>query len=551
MKKLLKYIPVALMVLFVNQSCSDFLDEEFIAGVSAATYYTTPQGLEDAVKATYASSKTFFGVERGFTMTSFGTDIYRPGSDGSHKGFGLYDGQLNPSESYINEAWRDLYQGINQANAVVNRSSDIEGISDELKNERIAEVRFLRAFYYFTLVRTYGDVHLSLEETEGIEIEANRTSQEDIYAMAIIPDLEFAAANLPDEQSEFGRATKPAAEFLLAKAHMTRAYTSFAESDDASTAMTLMTNVINNYNFGLTPDFSSLWELGNESNEEIIWSVQNNKTQVDEGLDGNGNRGHLYFLMEYDREPGMTRDIENGRPWKRFRPTEFLLTLWDRGIDARYDKTFKSAWLANNADNIPTDASGNPLFTVGDTAIYIPGPGLNELWPQSRQDVTRFQVLTNDEYTEKLFPSMNKWIDPSRPNRQHTPGQRDFIVMRLADAYLIRAEARLMLGNTDGAAEDINVVRARGAWPGSEEANMISAGDVDLDFILDERARELVGEGHRWWDLVRTNKLIERVRLHNPDGGLNIQDYHILRPIPQDQIDRTLGGYEQNPGYPG
>ena len=556
MKKLSNYILVLLMIVFVNQSCTDYLEEDLISGVSASSYYTTPQGLEDAVKATYAASKTFFGPERGFTMVSFGTDIYRVGADGSHKGIGFYDGRLSPSESYFRDTWRDFYRGINQANAVINRSASIEGISDATKNARIAEVRFLRAFYYFVLVRTYGDVHLSLEETEGVEIEANRTSQSEVYSQAIIPDFEFAIANLPDEQSDFGRATKPAAEFLLAKAHLTRAYSNFAEGGDASRAESLMSNVINNYGFALLDDFSDLWTLGNEQNSEIIFSIQNNKSQVDEGLDNQGNRGHLYFLMEYDKFPGMTRDVTNGRPWKRFRPTNFFLDLWDRSIDARYDKTYKHAWLSNKPgtySNVQTFGSNTKEITyaAGDTAIFIPGPGKDALWTDERQAAAPYWVITRDEYTAKLFPTMNKWIDDSRPNRQHTQGQRDFITARLADAYLIRAESRLMQGNTAGAADDMNVIRRRGAWPGMEAANEITAADVDLDLLLNDRAKELVGEGHRWWDLVRTGKLVERVRLYNDDGAPNIQDYHTVRPIPQDQIDRTLGGYTQNSGYPG
>jgi hypothetical protein len=159
-------------------------------------------------------------------------------------------------------------------------------------------------------------------------------------------------------------------------------------------------------------------------------------------------------------------------------------------------------------------------------------------------------VYSNDEYDERRFPSMNKWIDATRPDRQKTQGQRDFILMRLADAYLLRAEARLSQGNTTGAAEDINVIRMRAAVPGQEAASQITAADVTLDFLLDERARELIGEGHRWWDLARTGTLIDRVRANNPFASPNIQDYHTVRPIPQNQIDRTLGGYAQNPGYP-
>lgn len=537
------------VVAFFNQSCEDFLAEELIADVSAASYYTTAQGFEDAVKATYAWNKPFFGVERGFTMTIFGTDTYTNGADGSHKAINFYDGGLNGSEGYMRDTWRDFYKGVNQANAVINRSQELD-IDADLKNQRIAEVRFLRAMFYFTLTSTFGDCHLSLEETEGIEVEANRTPISEIYAQAIIPDLEFAIANLPDEQSDYGRATRPAAQFLLAKVLMTRAYRSDGSDKDATDAAALMGSIIDNPLFSLLDDFADLWALENEENSEMIWTIQNSKAQVDEGLDGNGHRGHLYFLMEYDKLPGMTRDTENGRPWKRFKPTNYTLGLWDRDIDARYDKSFKHAWIANNAGNIPVDGSGSPLFTVGDTAVFIPGPGRDIDWPQSRQDATRFMVVTDDEYTLKLFPSLNKWIDNTRPNRQHTQGQRDFIYMRLADAYLIRAEARLKSGDAQGAADDINVIRRRGAWPGMEAANEITAADVDLDYVLDERARELVGEGHRWWDLVRTGKLVERVRLHNPEAADNIQDYHTVRPIPQDQLDRTLGGYPQNPGYP-
>jgi hypothetical protein len=556
MKKISIYIISFSIVLCFNQSCSDYLTEEPIADVSAASYYTTPQGLEDAVKSTYAATKTYFGVERGFTMNSFGTDLYRAGSDGSHKGIGFYDGRLNPSESYFRDTWRDFYRGINQANAVINRSQSIEGLDPDVANSRLAEVRFLRGMYYFILVQTYGDVHLSLEETEGVEIEANRTAASEVYAQAIIPDLEFAIANLPDEQSEFGRATKPAAEFLLAKVFMRRAYSN--GSGDAAEAERLMSNVINNYNFALLPDFSDLWVLGNEQNSEIIFSIQNNKAQVDEGLDGNGHRGHLYFLMEYDRFPGMTRDITNGRPWKRFRPTNYFLDLFsdNRDVDARYDKTFKHEWFANVAgtfNNVQTTgvSTKTVTFDIGDRAIFIPGPGQDAEWTSERQEAADFWVITRDEYTEKLFPTMNKWIDDTRPNRQHTQGQRDMIYMRLADAYLIRAEARMMQGDMQGAADDLNVVRARGAWPGMEEANSISASDVNIDLILDDRAKELVGECHRWNDLVRTGKLVERVRMHNDDAAAFIQDFHTVRPIPQDQIDRTIGGYAQNPGYPG
>ncbi len=558
----LKYIfPSLLMTAlgFGVTSCDQYLEEELVSGVSAATYYPTVSGFEDAVKATYSFMKPFYGVERGFTMTVFGTDTYTNGADGGYKGINAYDGRLNGADAFIRDTWRDLYRGVNQANAVINRSASLEGMSEEAKTARLAEVRFLRGLYYFDLVRFYGDVHLSLEETEGVEVEANRTPRSEIYAQAIVPDLEFAIANLPAEQDEYGRATKPAAEMLLAKVLLRRSYTNFAEGSDASRAESLLTSVIENYDFQLLDDYADLWNINNEQNAEVVFAVQNNKGQVDEGLDGNGNRGHLYFLMEYDVLPGMLRDIENGRPWKRFRPTEYTLNLWDRSVDTRYDKSFKHVWYSNNASTIPVwtaeeaaagyGTAGQPKFSLGDTAVFIPGPQLEQQWPQQRQAAAPYLVYTSEEFTERNFPSLSKWIDPTRPNRQHEQGQRDMILMRLGDAYLLRAEARLQQGDTEGAAEDINTVRARSAVDGMEEDIMIDASMVDLDFLLDERGRELVGEGHRWFDLTRTNTLVDRVRLYNPEAGPNIQDYHVLRPIPQDQIDRTQGGYPQNTGY--
>jgi len=519
-------------------SCQDYLAENNIANVSASSYYTTAAGLEDAVKATYGIIKEFYGTELGFSMTVFGTDTYTNGADGSHKYLNWYNNQHNSAAAYFRDTWRIFYRSINQANAVINRAEAIDDMDANLKNTRLAEVKFLRALSYFNLVRHYGDVHLSLEETEGVETTANRTSKTEIYN-AIISDLNEAISALPDSQTDYGRVTKPAAQFLLAKVHLT--------NGNAQGAVDNMTAVINNPRFSLLEEWSDLWDINNEENSEVVFSIINSKQQVDEGLDDYGHRGHLYFLMEYDKKPGMTRDTENGRPWKRFRPTNYLLSLWDRTKDARYDKGYKHVWYANNP------VAGQK---VGDTALYIPGPGVDKngvdqdaKWNDAAKSSVIYQVYTTDQYNQITFPSMNKWIDNTRPNRQHTQGQRDFILMRLADAYLIRAEANHKLGNNAAAAADINIIRKRAAWDGKEAEMEITAADINIDFILDERARELVGEGHRWFDLVRTGKLIDRVKAHNLDATGNIQAHHVLRPIPLDQIDRTEGGYPQNSGY--
>ena len=106
----------------------------------------------------------------------------------------------------------------------------------------------------------------------------------------------------------------------------------------------------------------------------------------------------------------------------------------------------------------------------------------------------------------------------------------------------------MMQGELEEATTYFNILRSRAAFPGVE-IPLITPSELDLDMILDERGRELAGELYRWTDLKRTGKLLERVKMHNPNAAPNIQDYHRLRPIPQSQIDRTKNDFPQNPGY--
>jgi len=587
-----------MLVALSTQSCKDYLDEKLVSGTSANEFYATVAGLEDAVDATYSFLRQIHSDERAYMLTVFGTDTHTNGADGGWKSFNYYDNGLNAGAAILLEQWTFLYQGINQANAVLNRSQSVTGLTESLKTLRQAEARFLRAYYYFYLVQTWGDVHFSLEETIVAQTTANYTSQEKIYAEGIIPDLEFAIANLPKTQTDYGRATKPAAQFLLGKVLLTRGYRDFKKADDFSRAEALFTNVINDYNFKLVASHKDLWNQDNQLNSEVIWSVQFSTDIILNGGDtGLGNRGHLYFGMEYDTQAGMIRDIANGRPFKRFRPTNHLIDLWAaaRENDQRYEDTYKHVWYCNDnrtsGNSIPlwkqihvdkgakkADGStvtaadiGKRRFELGDTALYIPGPGQDAKWLGDQKLKVRYTVITKDKasypastlptsdpnyypsdpfsYSEKLFPTIAKFFDPKRPTIQWERGSRDWFVMRLADAYLLRAEARFQQTSLQPAADDINVVRTRAAKPGKIAQMQITSADVNLDRILLERALELDAEQIRWFDLARTRKLVDYVKAYNPLGAPNIKDYHFLRPIPQAQIDRTVGGYPQNKGY--
>ena len=599
--KITKSILVTLaLIAFSTQSCKDYLQETLVSDVSAGSYYTTPAGLEDAVDATYSFLREIYSNERAYMLSIFGTDTHTNGADGGWKSFNFYDNGLNSGAGILLEQWEFLYKGINQANAVLGRSEGIAGISDATKLARQAEVRFLRAFYYFYLVQTWGDVHLTLEETIGAQVTANKTSQATIYADAIIPDLLFAITNLPNTQSNYGRATKAAAQFLLGKVYLTRGYQSFAQSTDFASSETLFTNVIADYGFNLVASHKDLWDQSKQLNTEVIWAIQYSTDLILNGGDtGVGNRGHLYFGMEYDIQPGMIRDIANGRPFKRFRPTDYMVGVWAaaRVNDQRYEDTYKHVWICNdnrtsgngipkwkqihvdkgakkaNGSLVTSTDIGTNRFALGDTALFIPGPGQDAKWLADEKLKVRYTVITRTQasypastlptsnsnyypkdpffYNERLFPTIGKFFDPLRSTIQWERGSRDWFVMRLADARLLRAEARFKQGNTGGAATDINVVRTRAAKTGKIAAMQILATDVTIDRILLERALELDAEQLRWFDLARTGKLVEYVKAYNPLGAGNVQNFHLRRPIPQAQIDRTVGGYPQNCGYPG
>jgi starch-binding outer membrane protein, SusD/RagB family len=536
-------VPLAALVLGGAAGCVD-LKETPITGITAA-YYNTPGGFDAAVNATYTPLRSHWALERGATMTVFGTDEYQKGADGSYKFFNDYTAQLTGDVDFIRNTWVDFYAGINTANTVI-EAAKTANVPDATKVLRVGEAKFLRALYFFTLVRTFGDVPLPLVPTAGVVTETTREPVAKVYD-AIIADLKDAEAALPDKAAQYGRADKPAAQQLLGEVYLTRAGAALTSPDFALAAAEL-TAVATNPRFSLVPNYKDLWTMGNEVNSEIVWAIQYTADPLTNGGDNFGNKLHLYFGYPYDLEPGMVRDIANDRPFKRFRQTKWLLALWDRTIDGRYEAMHKFVWYANNPNSIPK-VNGVPKFALGDTAVFFPSlPTI----PPAMRAATRYKLYGEDEYGDATFPPLNKYFDPTRTSTNQEPGQRDHPLMRLANTYLMLAEALLRDGKPDEALPWINKVRERAAKPGMAAAMdftvaQLAAGGIDL--ILDERARELTGETTRWFDLTRTNKLVERVTLYNPGGAPNIKPFHNLRPIPNSEILLSTGGMKQNPGY--
>ena len=545
-------------------ACKDILDEKPVSQVPDS-YLNTRAGFEDAVEATYASLRDYYGREAAMTMTVFGTDTYTMGADGSFKFVNQYTSQMDGRLAPTRDIWISFYAAINAANTVIDRADLIEGLDENIKKRRIAEVKFLRAHHHFILVQMFGEVPLRVTENKVPDKVASRAPIPELYA-AIVNDLETALPDLPATPEVYGRAGKGACEHLLARVYLTKATSPAAATDDYAKAASYAQNVIGKYNYKLLPDFAKVFEQGaGEVNDEVIFATQYTSDPI---TNGPGNQTHLYFGMEYDNQAGMQRDVINGRPFKRFKPTDYTLNVIfkDRLNDSRYQKTFKHTYLSNRPGTYTTNlfdpTKKSVTYKSGDTAIYIPGydPGNPQglLLPPAAtltaEEIAKkpYQVLTPSLYKANLFPALTKFFDPLRPDRTYEPGSRDFLMFRLAETYLILAEAQFKQGNLAEATQAINMVRRRAAFPGRETEMEITPGQLTMEFIMEERERELLGEMFRWFDLKRWGVLVERVKLYNPDGGPNIKPFHVLRPIPQDQIDRTAGGrdaFPQNDGY--
>ena len=522
--------------------CSDrILDEENIRAPVADQYYTTSKGFNDLVNSSYQFLRSYYGKEEGHMLTTLGTDIWGAGY-GSVQSFNNYDGGMEPGHGFYWNVWSGFYQGIATCNTVIARADGVEDIDEAERNTRLGEAYFLRAMYYHILVMHWGAIPLELEEVTEVKTTAIRVPEDEVYEQ-IINDLLMAEQLLPDLQPDYGRATKPAAQALLARVYLT--------TNQNEEAVTYAKIVINDYNFSLLDDYADIWDINNQRNSEVIWAVQYTK---DERLNAGGNRSHLYFLMEYDFEPGLTLNIEYGRSWVRYFPSRFFLDMLQetRWKDSRYDKVWKEVWYANNTGTLLPDQQ------LGDTALVVVPYSVPQEVEDAKADkytifdIDRIYDGENPIGKKSRWPTLfEKHTDPLRSSNINIEGSRDWFVFRLAEMYLIAAEALMKQDKSLEGVSYINKVRQRAAWPGNEADMEITADQLTIDFILDERAFELAGEMFRWPDLKRTGKLIERVKLYNPEARANIQEMHLVRPIPTNMIDRITNKeeFKQNPGY--
>jgi hypothetical protein len=505
----------SLMVL--PTSCKkSFLDEEVINSHNTSEFKTT-LGLDGLVIGMYQSLKFHFNYTWAYTTTNYGVDEFTVGGDRTEQMFNSYDANFNSQSGDIAVVWDNMYGSINSANIVIkNVPQFYDGAN---KNVRLGEGYFMRAFDYFKLVKQFGGVPLKLEPSETIQEEFTRNSAKEVYDQ-VIKDFIQAYDLLPTTAAETGRITKWAAAHFLAKAYLFRAseinnaWNTATKTEDLDNAIKYADLVINSGSYTLATNFSDLWNFTtpdgpNESNKEVILAAQFSNNTTTQGR--YGNQIHLYYPSIYQTLPGMIRDLAGGREFQRMRSTDYALDVFDRVNDSRFWKSFKTRYVANNAATLPkwtaamapTPAQvGQSKFVTGEEAIlYIVNDAGDTRY--SALDVDAVNPLPTDigrrkstllvryfagqpqsylnahgNYGISQFVALSKFMDGSRNLVASQFGQRDGILARLAETYLIAAEASGRLAKYTQAITYLNKIRDRAAYKDGENRESYVDGGV-------------------------------------------------------------------------
>ena len=540
------------LFLSISFACNKELIEENPSGLTATTVFNNAAGFETLVNSAYSYLRWWYGKEEAFSVTEMGTDIWTSGTGDVYPQLTQYNNLQGSNTASLNTLWDNTYAAINECNLGITKISSVIDYSATQKATREGELRFLRAFYYWNIAEIWGGVHFTTTPTSGVVTEANRTSVDTIYNQ-IFTDLNFAVNNLPKTSTDYGRITQPIAKAFLARMYLTRGKN--------TEALNLANDVIANYGYTLQTNYTDLWNMGNLKNKEVIWPIDYstnlayndivNTVTYPQGHARGSNNAHLLFIMVYDviKSTVLIRDINNGRPFNRYMPTLSLLNLFQDSIDSRYGASFQTTWICNKAGTIGTNT-----FVVGkDTAILASKATIANAASKKYTVYDRAAIYdaTGVPKDRTHGVSLKKFKDSTRTTIAEVQSARDVFAIRLAEMFLIAAEAAFKNGDNVTAATNINRIRSRAALPGKTASMQITPAQVSLDFILDERARELAGEQLRWFDLKRTNTLQSRIKALNPDAAKYIQDFHIVRPIPQTQIDAVSNKsiFTQNVGY--
>ena len=523
--------------------------------------------------------------------------------------YDVYDARFNAALPEIQSLWQLLYAEIARTNTVVSRADGITTMAASLKDTRISEAKFLRALCLFYAVQQWGDIPMPLVEVTTPSKDFPRIAAADVYKQ-IITDLLDCEAKLPATASNYGRITKGGAQFLLSRVYLTRGWNYNSSlggtNADFDLALQYADKVIEVY--PLAANYKDLFPTRtnnpltqyagaqNDKNAEIIFAVQYNSDILTNKTDAafnpdpaGGNDLHSKFGPSgegFIGSKGRTTDYNRCLGVHQINTATYR--FFDPDNDTRYAHNFVSIGYALSAvkDFKPLPLSNANLkvnYAAGDTVLFC-RPWNKPATTLAERGIDlggkkNYAVVNTEEFgggypidnsgLNVQAPLMWKFWQPGIPYGD-AYGTFNECVFRSAEAYLIAAEA-IVKGAKGGKLGTADVYynkildRALGTKKGTDpqcaaapqdQKSLATASyratvsNITVDLILDERAREFMGEYSRWFDLKRTGKLVERVKKYNPwVKGQAIADKHYLRPIPQGEIDLSFPAMKQNAGY--
>jgi len=477
------------IALVVMASCSDDFVDVASINENSEDFFNSESDYQDALIGAYDLLAT---TSQNSLLGEIASDNTLCGGENANDvpGFQQIDDMIHtPINNQLRALWQWMYAGVNRANYIMEfqDKTDFPG-----KDGVLAQTRFLRAYYYFELVKWFGDVPFAVDRRIqfGDQFSIGRTPKAEIYAQ-LEQDLIFAADNLPYVQSQTGRVTKGAAQALLGKIYLYQ--------DKFPEAAVVLEDIIDNGPYDLLADYSTMFENDNENNIESVFEVQYTDLegagfgcfQCSEGniaVGFNGIRGYNGPLFE----SGFSFNV----------PTQEVVDEFEAG-----DMRLETAILDIDAWAAQTGAT----FTTGfeHTGYY------------------------NRKYISRQGDANIGDANLTNPN--------NYRAIRFADVLLMAAEA-LNRGSISDMRAQMYLNRVRERAFGNSSNNVNATGATLTDAIYHERRVELVGEGHRFFDLVRTGRAASEI-----DGFQ--AGKHELFPIPLIEIQLAGNQWDQNPGY--
>lgn len=494
MKEAVKYMVGSAIVLSMF-GCQDFLQKDPQGELTQEAYPITREDALLVTNAAYSTLRDWYYHSGGYPILDIMSDDANKGSNPNdqYATVGPYDNfKITPTQDGLDRWWATLYEGIKRTNVVINKVPLIK-MDTMLRNEYVAEARFLRGLYYFDMVRAWGGV--PIVTTLNPPLKLQRSSKEEVYSL-IVNDMLYALKYLPEKSEQSaankGRATKGAARAFLAKIYLFQ--------QDYVSAEKYALAVINSHEYGLEPNFIDANGENGENGVESIFEVGALKV---EGTENGGD--------QYANTQGV-RGTPN-RGWGFNRPSINLRNSFEAG-DPRLKGT---------------------IIDLGDVldGITILGDGTT---PDVTKDANG-NVIEMECYNRKVWIAGTNTITQWGHNRR---------LMRYADVLLMAAEALNENNKPADALIYLNLVRARARQGNNTLLPDITTTDKNTlrDAIINERRHELALEGHRFWDLVRTGKAAQVL---GPLGFINGKNE--LLPIPQNEIDISQGSLIQNPNW--